>query len=49
MGVVWLSKKTNSVGKVSTGSLNVRRCGLVDPAHYLLQIKPENFGADLWS
>lgn len=46
MGVMCLSKKTNLVGKLSIGSLNVGRCGPVDPDHYLLQVRSENFGDD---
>lgn len=43
MGVMWLSKKINSVGKLSAVGLNVGRCGPVDPDYYVLQIRLENF------
>lgn len=46
MGVMWLSKKINSVGKLSAVGLNVGRCGPVDPDYYVLLIRLEDFWAD---
>lgn len=43
MGVVWLSKKINSVGKLSAVGLNVEKCGPVDPNYYVILIRLENF------
>lgn len=43
MGVMWLNKRINSVGKLSAVGLNVGICGPVDPGYYVLLIRLEHF------